>query len=177
METNITILTPFFEDPERNFHIRELSRIVNINHTTVRKYLKEFVNKGLLKTQKKGIYETYAINKNKKFLNLKLFYNLEKIRKSGIVEDLEKYFDYPVIVLFGSYAFAQDNKKSDVDICIISSFEKEFETKKYEKTLNKKVSLHIFSEKTWKRLINKNPELANNISNGIVLSGEFEVMG
>ncbi|MBI2580817.1 ArsR family transcriptional regulator, partial [Candidatus Woesearchaeota archaeon] len=43
MEVKLTILKPFFEDPNRKFSIRELSRILKINHTTVRQYLNRLV--------------------------------------------------------------------------------------------------------------------------------------
>jgi len=109
-------------------------------------------------------------------LNLKLYYNLEKIRNSNLVQDLEKVFDFPVVILFGSYASAMDDANSDVDICIISNIEKEFPTDKYEKILNRKISLHKFTKNLWNRSKKSNTNLINNICNGIVLSGELEVL-
>jgi len=176
MEEKLTILKSFFEKPNKEFHIRELSRILNINHTSVRQYLIKLVKEDFLETVKGGIYLSYKSNINKKFLNLKLYYNLEKIRMSRIVDDLEKKFDYPVIVIFGSYASAYDDENSDIDICIITNIKKEFNAEKYEKTLHRKASLHFFSYKEWEKIKIKNPNLANNICNGIVLSGQFEVV-
>ena len=113
---------------------------------------------------------------NRKALNLKLYYNLEKTRESNIIQDLEKSFDIPIIILFGSYASAMDDKTSDIDICLISNVKKEFSTEKYEKKLNRKISLHHFSKESWKKIRKTNPNLVNNICNGIVLSGELEVL-
>mgnify|MGYP001611202528 FL=1 len=132
MERKLTILKPFFEEPNRKFSIRELSRILKINHTTVRQYLNQLVKEGFLSSKKGGLYSFYQLVLTKKTLNLKLYYNLEKIRESDIVQDLEKVFDLPIIVLFGGYAFAMDDKTSDIDICLISNIEKEFSTGKYE---------------------------------------------
>ena len=176
MERKITILKPFFEDPNRKFSIRELSRILKINHTTVRQYLNNLVKEGFLSSKKEGLYSFYQLILSKKALNLKLYYNLEKIRNSNLIEDLEKAYDLPVIVLFGSYTLARDDTSSDIDICLISNVDKEFQTNKYEKSLNRKISLHKFSKDSWDKAKKSNPNLINNICNGIVLSGELVVL-
>lgn len=176
MERKITILKPFFEDPNKKYSIRELSRILKINHTTVRQYLNRLVREGFLSSKKEGLYSFYRLVINKKTLNLKLYYNLEKIRESKIIEDLEKEYDLPVIVLFGGYASAMDDPTSDIDLCLISNIEKEFLTEKYEKKLNRKISIHNFNKTSWEKSKKLNPHLINNICNGIVLSGELEVL-
>lgn len=176
MEKNLTILKPFFEDPSRKFSIRELSRILKINHTTVRQYLNKLVKEELLSSKKEGLYTFYKLILSKKTLNLKLYYNLEKLRNSNLIEDLEKTYDLPAIVLFGSYASARDDADSDIDICLISNVEKEFPTEKYEQKLNRKISLHKFSKDSWSKAKKSNPNLVNSICNGIVLSGELVVL-
>ena len=176
MERKITILKPFFEDPNRKFSIRELSRILKINHTTVRQYLNKLVKEGFLSPKKEGVYFFYQLVLSKKAINLKLYHNLEKIRNSNLIEDLEKAYDLPVIVLFGSYALARDDTSSDIDICLISNVVKEFQIEKYEKSLNRKISLHKYNKDTWDKAKKSNPNLVNNICNGIVLSGELMIL-
>lgn len=176
MERKLTILKSFFEDPSRKFSIRELSRILKINHTTIRQYLNKLVKEKFLSFKKEGVYSFYQLLLDKKTLNLKLYYNLEKIRESKIIDDLEKTYDLPVIVLFGSYAFAMDNKTSDIDLCLISNIEKEFSTEKYKTQLNRKISIHKFSKTSWGKAKKSNQNLINNICNGLVLSGELEVL-
>ena len=58
----------------------------------------------------------------------------------------------------------------------ISDIEKEFSTEKYEKVLNRKISIHKFNKKSWTKLKESNPHLLNNICNGMILSGELEVL-
>jgi len=176
VERKITILKLFFEDPNKKYSIRELSRILKINHTTVRKYLNRLVEEGFLSLKKEGIYSFYQLVLNKKTLNLKLYYNLEKLRKSKIIDDLEKAYDLPVIVLFGSYASAMDDSTSDIDLCLISNVEKDFSAEKYEKNLNRKISIHKFDKTGWEKAKKLNQELINNICNGLVLSGELKVL-
>jgi predicted nucleotidyltransferase len=176
MERKLTSLKPFFEDPNRKLSIRELSRILKINHTTVRQYLNNLVKEGFLTSKKEGLYLFYSLILNKKTLNLKLYYNLEKIRESGLVEALEKEYDFPTIVLFGSYALSMDNKTSDIDICLISNLPKEFSADKYEKKINRKISIHKFTKSSWNNAKKSNPGIVNSICNGIVLSGELEII-
>lgn len=176
MERKLTILKPFFEDPNRKFSIRELSRILKINHTTVRQHLNKLVKEGFLSSKKEGLYSFYQLILLKKTLNLKLYYNLEKIRNSNLIEDIEKAYNLPVIVLFGSYASARDDTSSDIDICLISNVDKEFQIEKYEKILNRKISLHKFSKDSWYKAKKSNPNLVNSICNGIILSGELVIL-
>lgn len=176
METKITILKNFFEYPHKRFSIRELARMLKINHTSVRQHLLKMVKEGYLDLKEEGVYSFYSLILSKKTLNLKLYYNLEKIRNSRLIEELEKTYDLPVIVLFGSFASAMDDEKSDVDICLVSNIEKEVNLGKFEKVLNRKISLHKFNKKEWIRTKKLNSGLINSICNGIVLSGELEVL-
>src|SRR3989338_7441936 len=74
------------------------------------------------------------------------------------------------IVLFGSAAKGEDTEQSDIDL-FVQAKRKSFDTIKAEKHLERKISL-IF-ESDMKKV---NKELRNNLANGIVLSGYFEVL-
>jgi predicted nucleotidyltransferase len=175
MEIKITILKPFFENPNENFQIRELSRLLKINHITTRKYLIKLIKDGLIKREKGKPYDYFKAEINKKFLNLKLFFNLEKIRESGLIEQIEKDYDYPIVILFGSYATATDDSDSDIDLFILTEIKKEINYAKFEDKLNRKITMHFFSKEKFNLAKNKNPDLLNSILNGIVLSGKLEV--
>ena len=177
METKIDILEPFFRSPNAQFHIREIAKLTGISHTAVGKYLKRLEKEGFLLIKPTKPYNTFKANTlSKKYLNLKLYYNLEKIRESGIVEKLEKYYNYPTIVLFGSYVKAIDDENSDVDICVISQVKLQLNLEDYKKLIGRNISLHLFDKKKWEEAKKKNPNLINSICNGIVLSGQLEVL-
>ncbi len=175
-DTRLKIMSIFFEEPENDFYIREIARKIGLSHTGVRKRLIGLEKEGLVIRKKSNTYEIYTSKINKAYLNLKLFYNLEKIRDSGIIGDLEKEFEYPTIVLFGSYSKAIDDNNSDVDLFIISTKESNFKVEKYDKILKRKIQLHIFTRKKFQELKKKSPELVNSVCNGIVLSGNLEVL-
>ncbi len=146
METTIKLLKPFFENPAGEFQIRELSRLLKINHTTIRQHLLRFVKEELIEIKKGKPYDYFKAKINKKFLNLKLFFNLEKLRQSGLIEQIEQDYDCPVVILFGSYASATDDSKSDIDLFVLTEIKKEHNYSKYESKLNRKIAVHLFSK-------------------------------
>ena len=170
-------LKPFFECPLKGYTIRGIAKITKINHTTVRKYLRYYMKAGLLAKKQTIPYITFTADANsKKYMNLKWYYNLELIRKSGLIEKIEKAYNYPPIVLFGSFSRAENDENSDIDICIISNIKKGADLSVPERKLSKKINIHQFTKKTWKEAKEKNPELVNSIANGITLSGQLEVL-
>ena len=173
----MNILVPFLTYPRRGFLIRELAKITKINHTTVRKFVKYYEKENLLVKKPGKPYALFSANlDSQKYRNLKLYYNLELLRTSNLITNLERHYDYPPIILFGSFAKGMDDEQSDVDLCIITNIQKEFNTALYEKIIQRPVSLHRFTKNNWARAIKKNKELVNNIINGITLSGQLEVI-
>jgi len=176
MDKKIAILQYFMEDPTGSFHIREIARLARLNHMTVRSSLNSLVQEGFLLKKKAKLYPAYMANPDKKFKNLKRYCNLERLRESKLIEDLEEQYDYPVIILFGSYASATNTKESDVDLLVITNIQKKQDLQKYEKALGRKISLSLVTEKEFNRMKTKNKELVNNLCNGEVLSGKLEVI-
>lgn len=177
MYTKLDIMKVFFEDPVGEYHIRGIARLTKLNPMTVRKYFNKLTKDGMLLKKETNVYIAYSANtKSLKFRNLKLHYNLEMLRESKLIQDLEIFYDYPTIVLFGSYSNSTNTKDSDIDLCIITNIHKEFNVEKYSNILKRQVSLHKFAEKDIQNMKTKNPELLNNICNGIVISGKLEVV-
>jgi predicted nucleotidyltransferase len=173
MFKKLNILKIFFEEPSREFNVREIARILKIAPATASKELKEeLVKQSILKERKQKIFNLYKANLESDFYrDLKIYYNLRKIKDSGLLEALNKFYLKPTIVLFGSAASGLDTETSDFDLLVISEKIKEFpESKKFEKKLNRK--LQIFVVKNIKEL--KNKHLINNIVNGITLQGKIK---
>jgi len=172
MFKELNILKVFLEDPYRGFNVREIARILKIAPATASKKLKNFAKKGLLKEKKDRTYNLYKANVDSDaYRDIKVFYNINKLKNSGIIESLNKYYVKPTIILYGSASDGFDTKDSDIDLVIISEKISEFpELKKFEKKLNKEIQ--IFNIKNLKDL--KNEHLINNVLNGIVLQGKIK---
>ena len=175
MELKEKLLSYFFEEPEREFHVRELAKLMKKSHTTISKYLNLLKKEQLLVSSEKLNHLLFKANVNKKFKDFKLNYNLSLIRDSGLLDYLKDKFNYPeAIVLFGSFAKAENIKKSDIDILVVSPIKKKIELKEFEKNTGHEIQIFIYSGKELFSL--KNKELLNSFINGIVLEGYIEVI-
>lgn len=167
----------FIKEPEREFHVRQLSNLLKKSPTTISKYLKEYEREGILKSEKKLNHLLFKANtENNYFKQKKLCYNLFNINKSGLIDFLEKEFNQPeALILFGSFAKAENTKKSDIDMLVITSNKKDLNIDKFEEKLRHKIQLHIYSKKEIEIMKTKNKELLNNFINGIILLGYWEL--
>lgn len=168
----IKILKCFFEEPNRWYHLREYARINKISASTSLKYLNELYKNRFLKKKKEHNLVLYRADEDsEKFRDIKIFWSIQKIRDSGILDFLEGEFKPKCIILFGSISKGLDNKDSDIDLFLMSPVKKEVDIKKFDKLIGRKIQLFVFNQK---ELISKK-ELANNILNGIILRGYLDI--
>ncbi len=165
-QNKLKIMELLFEEPSKNFQIREISRLTKIAVTSVKNYLKELQKNKLILKDKKTFYPSYIANQqNRLFKIYKQQFIILKLYSSGLIDYLEDILHPKSIILFGSMRKGEYNKKSDIDI-FIQSNEKSINLIKFEKILKHKINLFFEDD------INKiSKELFNNIINGIKLSG------
>lgn len=173
-----SILKQFLDNPQREIHIRELARKLKISPTTVSKILKNYEKKSILSSEKKLNHIIFRANiESKRFRIEKIYYNLTKMLDSKLLDYLENSFNNPeAIGIFGSFAKGEDTPKSDVDIFIISPNKKSLKFDEFEKKIGRKIHLFILSRKEVDLMKENNKELLNNMINGIILSGQWEVL-
>lgn len=163
----------FFEEPNRWYHLREFARINKISPSTALKYLDFFYKKKILKKKKEHNLSLYkAEDDSEDFRDMKIFWNIKRIKNSGVLDYLEDKFNPKGIVLFGSVAKGLDTKRSDIDIFVMSRVKEQINLEKYEKILKKPIQLFVLDNKALKA----QKELANNIINGVILKGYIEVL-
>lgn len=172
------IVTIFFEQPTRAFQLRELARVSKLSTTAVKSALLDLIKENLItkRTVKKyHFYEANRGDKNYKFF--KKFHNLELLKNSGLIKYIEKKLNYPeAIVLFGSAARGEDVERSDIDLFILTTVKKELSLDKFEKKLKRPIKTIIMDKKDFDLAKKKNPELINNVINGLVVSGYLSVL-
>ncbi len=174
MFKELNIMKLFFEEPTREFNVREVARLIRISPATASKELRFLSKRDLLLERKDRLSNLYRANLDNGFYrDVKIFYNLRKIKESGLIESLNNFYLKPTIVVFGSAVSGIDTETSDFDMLVISENTKEFpEAKKFEKKLNRKVQLFVVSNV---RDL-KNGHLINNVLNGITLQGKIKWM-
>ena len=171
------VLTHFFENHEREFHLREIARLIGLAPSTVSKYLNSLVNEKILITRTiKGFRLFRSNTENYLYKDAKLFYNIIKIRNSGLIDFLVEELNYPKsIILFGSFRKGENVQKSDIDIFVETPVKKNLDLSLFEDRLKHPIQLFQFSSKEIEKMKESNKELLNNIANGILLYGFFEV--
>jgi predicted nucleotidyltransferase len=172
MFKELNILKIFFESPMREFNVREAARILKIAPATASSQLKLFTKDNILKEKRERNFILYRANiDSEEYKDIKRYYNIKKIKDSGLIEELNKSYIKPAIILFGSAYEGMDVENSDIDLVVISEKTSEFkDIEKFEKKLNRPIQMFIV--KDLKDL--KNPHLINNILNGIVIQGELK---
>lgn len=172
------LLEYFIKEPEREFYVRELARLIKKSPATVSKYLKEFAKKGILVSASKLNHLLFKANtESHYFKEIKVAHNIGKVRESGLIDYLNKEFNQPeAIVLFGSFAKGENGPKSDIDILVITPVKKTINLKKFEKIMGYEIQLFVHSGSEIERMKTSNKELLNSFINGMVLSGFWEML-
>jgi len=164
------ILQEFFNFPRKDFHMRELSRRIKIAQTSVINHLKVLLKEKLIIKEKEGIYPSFRANRdNEMFKIYKKFDLILRINQTGLLNHIYDNCLPDCIILFGSASRGEDVDESDIDL-FVQAREKKLNLERYEKLLNRRISL--FFEENFLRL---NNELKNNILNGIILKGYIKV--
>jgi predicted nucleotidyltransferase len=170
MFKNMDTLKLFFDHPTMEYNIREVARKLKVSPVTASKNLSELAKASVLKERSERVLILYKANiESQLYRDMKIFYNIRKIRDSGIMEKMDRIYMKPAVILFGSAAYGNDTETSDFDIAIISEKNKAHDFSVFEKKMGRHVQ--IFAVKDLKEL--KNEHLINNILNGIVLQGEL----
>lgn len=150
--------------------MREISRRTEIAQPSVMNHLKELVKEGLVLKEKKGLYPTFKANRDSEIFKVyKKFDLILKIHQTGLLNFIYDNCLPNAIIMFGSASKGEDIEESDVNL-FVQSPKKKLNLEKYEKIINRKISL--FFEENFSRL---SKELRNNILNGIMLKGYIRV--
>lgn len=165
------VLELFFDDPLTEgigYQLREISRKIKLAPKSVKLYLEELEKESLIIKKKHRIhqYPVYYANRDDNYFKfLRRLNIIQRIKESGLLDYLDEKCMPDVIVLFGSASKGEDVKDSDIDL-FLQCKEKKMDLTKFEKELNRKISL--FFENDFYKL---SKELKQNIINGTKLKG------
>lgn len=177
MFRELSYLRFFFENPHKDIAVREYATLMKISPATASKRLSQFVKQKYLQKRAERQHLLFSANTgNDEYKDAKKYYALQKIKSSGLLDHLISTFQQPyAIYLFGSYAKAEFTLTSDIDIFVLSAVNKEPELKSFEKKLGTTIQVISCSQEDVRALAKKNPDLLNNIVNGDLLHGFWEV--
>jgi len=153
----------------KQFGVRELSRITNLDTKTILKYLQKLSDqKIVVKIKEKNTFVHYEANRlSPSYRLIKSNYLTTKIAVSGLIDYLERELHPKALVLFGSVQKGTYMEKSDVDI-FVQGKEHKIDLHNFEKLIGHEINL--FYEEDLKNL---SEGLRNNILRGNRLTGRL----
>ncbi len=173
------ILKHIFAEPDKSFHIRLLARLTKLHPNTIITSTNELVKQGYITKEQNKETKLSIIKANlssRMYKLTKQYMNVKSLYESGLIDFLNEQYAYPAIILFGSYAKAENTKKSDIDLFIISDVKKKAELSSFEVKLDAEIQLFIHTKEEFQKLKKTNPELINNVLNGVKLEGYIEIV-
>jgi predicted nucleotidyltransferase len=175
-ESSFEIAKLIFDYPNKEFHIRGLAKETGLSTTSVVRSTDELARFGIVKAEKTEVTTKIRADLDSDAYRFyKKIFNLYRIERHLIIENLRQAFEAEAIVLFGSFAKGEDIEESDIDVLVISNRKTDDKVREFldicEKELNRKINLIVLPS-----LKNSSPEFKNAVANGIVLYGYIKVL-
>src|SRR3989338_3629286 len=152
-KTRIRILTLLMFNRDKEYHLREIARLIDISPKYVGKELEKLLKINLVNKYEKGNLNIYSINKKSIILNelrqmfIKTDYLGEIIKKE--LEDKVKY-----AFIYGSFAKGEETEASDIDLFVVGDIKEDELIKiiqRIEKIVTREVNYVLWNEKTFKQ--------------------------
>lgn len=167
------ILRLLFAKAGASLNQRQIANFLEVTPPAVMKALPELEKESLIRIQQDKETRRWSIELNRehhKTMQLKRADNLRLIYETGLADFLEKEFAGATIILFGSYSRGEDITNSDIDIAVIGRKEKATALTKYERELERRISINFYDS-----FKNIHKHLKENLCNGFVLAGGVEL--
>ncbi|MDP2278621.1 MAG: nucleotidyltransferase domain-containing protein [Nitrospirota bacterium] len=176
--TQLNVLSLFMDNPYEKYYLREAARLLNMSPMTLKRALELLLKSKLIQKEKTKNQILYSAKmQSPAFRHLKISRSLSWLEDKNLIEFLKKRIPgISSIVLYGSYAKGEDDKKSDIDIMVISPAKKVL-LPELDKLLGKEVNLSVFSAAEWSRQAKTSRAFyLDVITEGVVLYGTRPVV-
>lgn len=123
-KVRIKVLEQFFLNPNQEYHVRGMVRILDEEINAIRRELLNLQSVGLLKTQKKGNKIDYTLNLSTPYLDELRGLVLKNSEIGKSISKIAKESGKPdAVILSSSYFSKEYENSSDVDILFIGQFD------------------------------------------------------
>src|SRR4030066_1057259 len=145
----------YFTNPDQEYYLRELERILRTPVSMIRKELTRLEEDGLFLSRKKGNLRYYLLNQSYPLFDELKSIVFKTIGVQGLLREvLSKINGIEVAFIYGSFAKHEEAAKSDIDLLIIGKFNDSRllrEINKLEKVLRREINYSIFRKDEWKK--------------------------
>lgn len=170
------ILTIFFDEPYREFHLREIAKLAGVSSSTAKRYL-DFYHRNdfLAKSRRANLVLLKANLENLSFRYMKLACFMTKLKP--LRDFLRHTLPNTSIILYGSCARGEDDPQSDVDLLLVGRKAEQLDLSKFEKSLARRVTILTCTQIEWEEKARKDRAFYERILiDGIVLQGNLPVV-
>jgi len=170
------ILVVFFDEPYREFHLREVAEIADVSPSTAKRFLDFYeVNGFLIKERKANLALFRADVENNSFRFMKTALFLFKARP--LTDFLTEAYAGSSVVLYGSCARGEDGPESDVDMLIVGRRAEKIDLTRYEGMLGRRINTIVFDPQEWEEKTEEDRAFYERVLvDGIVLHGTLPVV-
>ena len=189
-KVKIQIFKLFSTDYDKEYHLRELARKLDMDHTSVRPHLDSLKKKGVIKEEKQGRNKVFSLNQKSDLLPYYLTQaeadrTAEYLENNNTIRAFWKNFrdkvkpqlmrEIETLVLFGSFAKGSEEKGSDIDLFLAAPEKASSEImgicEKLESVTGRDIEIEQTSE-LQNLIVHKDPgTFGEIISNHVVLLG------
>ena len=132
----------------RELHVRALSKMLSIPHSTISRAMKRLLNKNVVDFRFEGKNKVFRLKKSIETMNYAYMAEHFKLLKlfeaypftSVLIESIKAKVNERLIIIFGSFAKFTANKDSDIDIFIETADRK---VKDEIKSINSRLSIKL----------------------------------
>lgn len=163
------ILTLFLLNPEKEYYIRQVERLVGKNYALVRKELARLEAFGLLRSETKGNQMYYTVDRN-----FFLYPELQRLvlKTEGVArvlkERLNELGDLECIFIYGSFASGTAGATSDIDLFIVGEVDEDRLIpliNESERTLQREINYTLVKKEELRERIDRADPFVTNVLN------------
>ncbi|MCK4327924.1 MAG: nucleotidyltransferase domain-containing protein [Candidatus Diapherotrites archaeon] len=154
-ETRVKLLEIFLFNPEKEFHLRELARMIDVSPIYVRKEVANLDAVGLVTYRSQGNLSLFKANKTSPiFEDLKNIF-IKTISLGTLLK--EKMKDYDTIkyaLIYGSFAQGVEKQTSDIDLLVVGNISEDELHKvvmEFEKKTSRELNYILWKEKEFQQ--------------------------
>jgi len=162
----MNVLIFLARNPNKEFYVRELTKILNKSIGGVHKTLKSMTSRDLISERKSGKNIYYQINqRNPSIKNFKIFMTINELHT--LINTLKDISEK--IILFGSCATGEDTIDSDIDLLILTKEKESVQKHTIKKIRDRDIKPVIVNTAEFMKLKEQDKGFYKEVNKGIIL--------
>jgi len=147
----------YFTNPDNEYYLRELERLLDIPVSMIRKELTQLEDAGIFMSKKKGNLVYYSLNKSYPLFEELKSIVFKTIGIQGLLKEIfKKIKGVEVTFIYGSFAKKEEEARSDIDLFIIGRIDDSKlirGIRRLEDILKREINYSLFTRDEFKKKI------------------------